>query len=295
VRTTLPVPRRASLASLVLDNRGVTIDGDQDWKRLRTSFDATADTYHQARPDYPETLFDTLVQDTSLKPGARLLEIGCGTGKATLPLARRGYRITCVELGGGLAAAARRNLAAFDGVQVADGSFETWLPTCQHSFDLVYAATSWHWLDPAARCALAWRWLRPSGHLAIWSALHVSPANGDPFFTEIQQIYDEIGEGLPPGSTFPQPGELGDCAAELDASGLFTTAVVRHFDWEVSYDANGYIQLLDTFSGHIEMAQWQRDRLYGEIRRRLAARSGGRLRRHWGAAMTVARRLEPGR
>jgi hypothetical protein len=40
------------------------------------------------------------------------------------------------------------------------------------------------------------------------------------------------------------------------------------------------------------MQQWQRDRLYGEIRRRLAARPDGLLRRHWGAALTVGRRLD---
>jgi len=39
------------------------------------------------------------------------------------------------------------------------------------------------------------------------------------------------------------------------------------------------------------MAGWQRDRLYGEIRRRLAARPGGQLRRHWGAVLHVARRV----
>jgi hypothetical protein len=67
---------------------------------------------------------------------------------------------------------------------------------------------------------------------------------------------------------------------------------VRHFDWEISYDAEGYIRLLETFSGHIAMQDWQRDRLYGEIRRRLAERPGGRLRRHWGAVLHVARRRD---
>jgi hypothetical protein len=56
--------------------------------------------------------------------------------------------------------------------------------------------------------------------------------------------------------------------------------------------------LLDTFSGHIAMEQWQRDRLYGEIRRRLAERPDGTLRRHWGSVLQVARRAgssaEPG-
>lgn len=66
--------------------------------------------------------------------------------------------------------------------------------------------------------------------------------------------------------------------------------LVRQYDWETSYTAEEYIRLLGTFSGHIAMAQWQRDRLYGEIRRRLAQRPGGRLRRHWGTVLHLARR-----
>lgn len=57
-----------------------------------------------------------------------------------------------------------------------------------------------------------------------------------------------------------------------------------------AYDAEGYIDLLNTFSGHIAMQDWQRDRLYGEIHRRLGNRPGGRLRRHWGGVLHVARR-----
>jgi len=66
---------------------------------------------------------------------------------------------------------------------------------------------------------------------------------------------------------------------------------IRRFDWEIRYTAEAYIQLLDTFSGHIAMAQWQRGRLYGEIRRRLAQRPDGLVRRHWGAVLQVARKV----
>jgi hypothetical protein len=58
----------------------------------------------------------------------------------------------------------------------------------------------------------------------------------------------------------------------------------------VSYSTGGYIRLLDTFSGHIAMDAWKRDRLYSEIRRRVAERPDGRLRRHWGTVLHVARR-----
>jgi SAM-dependent methyltransferase len=263
-----------------------------DRERLRATFDSAARSYDAARPDYPAELFDELVRLARLQPGDRLLEIGCGTGKATVPLARRGFPITCVELGKELGRQARQNLAGFPGVQIVVSAFESFQPSVGVTYDLVLAATAWHWVDPTLRYRRAWELLRPHGHLAFWSASHVFPAGGDPFFREIQDAYDAIGEGLPPGSAFPRPGELPDRRDEIEGSGLFGDIRIRHFDWEVSYDAEGYIRLLETFSGHIAMEEWKRDRLYGEIRRRLAGRPGGRLRRHWGAVLHVARRRD---
>ncbi len=263
-----------------------------DRELLRATFNSAAGTYHRARPAYPGALYGDLIRLAGLTPGSRLLEAGCGTGKATIPLAARGFRITCLELGPDLAAAARASLAAFPAVDIEVASFEDWRPPAGAAFDLVFAATAWHWLDPAVRYRKAWRLLRPGGHLAFWSALHVIPDGGDPFFHEIQDIYDEIGEGMPPGTVLPRPGELPEERAEIEGSGLFTVVAIRHYDWETSYTAAGYIDLLDTFSGHLAMRQWQRDRLYGEIRRRLAQRPDGRLRRHWGAVLHVARRRD---
>ena len=65
---------------------------------------------------------------------------------------------------------------------------------------------------------------------------------------------------------------------------------VEHFDWTVDYDAEAYIQLLSTFSGHIAMPLERREQLFSEIRRRLSSRPGGQLRRGWGAVLHVARR-----
>jgi len=119
----------------------------------------------------------------------------------------------------------------------------------------------------------------------------VFPAGGDSFFRDSQPVYDEIGEALPADALWTEPGRLPDSAAEIVASGYFTDVQTSQFDWEISYDADGYIRLLDTFSGHIAMQRWQRDRLYGEIRRRLAERPDRLVRRHWGAVLHVARRL----
>jgi len=258
-------------------------------EQLRQTFDRAAERYDRARPEYPEALFDDLVALAGLRPGDHLVEVGCATGKATRPLARRGFRITCVELGAELAAVARQNLAGYD-VEVVPGQFEAWAPAEPAS--LVYAATSWHWIDPAVRYQRAWQALRPGGHLAFWNASHVFPEGGDPFFYEIDDIYSEIGEADPPGTPKLRPGELPEDRAGIEASGLFEVTAVRQYDWDQVYTADEYIELLSTFSGHIAMAEWKRQRLFGEVRRRLALRREHTVRRGWGAVLHVARRKD---
>jgi SAM-dependent methyltransferase len=263
-----------------------------DREGLRATFDRAAGIYQEARPEYPDELYEALLELAELQPSDRLLEIGCATGKATLPLARLGFDITCIELGANLAAAARQNLTEFADVRVVQEPFEKWTPGVETKFDLVFAATAWKWLDPVVRYRKARSLLTDGGHLAFWSAEHVFPEGGDAFFREIQDVYEEIGEGPPADYQWLRPDELPSAAAEVEASGLFESCVVRRFDWEVTHDADGYIDLLNTFSGNIAMEQWQRDRLYGEIRRRLALRPDGCLRRHWGCVLHVARRRD---
>ena len=172
------------------------MDEATDREMLRQTFDGVAERYHTARPDYPDELYATLVALSGITPGAdAICEVGCGTGKATLPLARRGFRITCVELGSALAREARRNLAAFDRVTVINADFDTWQPESPAGFGLVFAATAWHWIDPRVRYLKAWELLRTGGHVAFWGATHVVPAGSDPFFAELQDVYEEIGEG----------------------------------------------------------------------------------------------------
>jgi len=77
---------------------------------------------------------------------------------------------------------------------------------------------------------------------------------------------------------------------EIAASGLFTDISIRRFDWEIRYTAEAYIRLIETFSTNLSMRPWQRERLNGEIRARLARRPDGIVRRHWGAVLHVARK-----
>jgi SAM-dependent methyltransferase len=261
------------------------LPSEQTREPLRRTFDSAADLYDAARPEYPDRLFDDLVELAELDPGARLLEIGCATGKATRPLLTRGFSVVCVELGAQLAERARRNLAGLP-FEIHVEPFETWQGETG-AFDLVYAATAWHWVDPALRYRKAHELLRRGGHLAFWSALHAFPNGFDPFFTEIQEVYHTIGENY--GADWPPrpPEETRDSSDEIEHSELFENVRARRYVWEQSYTADEYIALLDTFSGHISMDAAKRGRLHREIRANLGSR---RVRRHWYAILHVARR-----
>src|SRR5690242_19353135 len=120
--------------------------GYSDDRSRRTTFDRVAESYGRVEVPFPGGVFDALVELTRLPSRGRVLEIGCGTGRATQWFAEHGYDVTAVELGPALADVARRNLAAYPNVTVHTAAFEEWtLP--RERFDVVAAFHAWHWLD----------------------------------------------------------------------------------------------------------------------------------------------------
>jgi SAM-dependent methyltransferase len=258
---------------------------------LRTTFEEVAELYDRARPSYPAEVFSDLVALTDLPERGRILEIGCGTGQATLQLAQRGFRITCVELGEQLAAVARRNLAAFPRVEVVNAPFETW-QAAGRAFDAVVAFTAFHWIDPEVRYEKSASFLGEGGALAVVSTQHVLPADGDRFFADVQEDYEAIvpdDEKTKAGAP-PPPDAVGDLRDEIEASGVFGSAVVRRYIWDVIYTADEYIAVLDTYSGHRALEDDRRRRLYERIRRRAEARPEGKVRKTYLATLNVAKR-----
>jgi SAM-dependent methyltransferase len=254
-------------------------------ERLRATFAADAELYRRVRPGYPAELFDDLA---ALAPGRRVLEIGPGTGQATASLGERGYEVVAVELGASLAAVARRELARFPAVAVVEADFETWEPEQgAPPFDVVLAATSFHWLDPALRFAKPARLLRAGGALAVVETHHVVPDGGDRWFLEVQDVYDRVtgDRGGPPGP----PEEVPDGWPELDTR-LFEHAATRRYLREREYTADEYLDLLATYSNNIAREPEERRRLFAELRARIEARPDPRVRKAYLTLLRVARR-----
>jgi protein-L-isoaspartate O-methyltransferase len=257
-------------------------------RSLRTTFNQVASTYGQARPNPPPELFDELVELTRVPPGGRVLEIGCGTGIATVALARRGYQVVAVELGGDLAVSARQNLALYPNVDVEHAAFEEWsLPA--EPFDVVTAFSAWHWLDPDVALGKAARALRPGGALAIVGGEHV--AGGDTnFFNEMQGCYERFMPGTPTGLRLRDASEIPPNDWGTAASEAFEPPQFRRFVQVTHYTTATYLDLLRSFSGHIALAPNNRDALFACVEELLEGRFGGQVRRATLTELCVARR-----
>jgi SAM-dependent methyltransferase len=217
-----------------------------DRERLRRTFDEDALLYDRARPHYPDVLFDAIDR---VAPGRRTLEIGCGTGQATAPLAARGYEVTALELGASMAEVARANLASYSTAEVVNEDFERWEGP-ERAFDLVVSATAFHWIDPATRVDRVARALRPAGVFALIDTVHVA-GTSNTFFVEAQHCYERWDPAALPGLRLPAPDELpppGD--HELDHAEQFDHVELQRFGVKQTYTSDQYLDLLSTFSGH---------------------------------------------
>lgn len=256
--------------------------------RLRHVFDDQAQQYDEARPHYPEALFDTLISKTHLAPDSRLLEIGPGTGQATQSLAKRGYTIVAVELGGQLAALARRQLKDYSKVQIITAAFED-VELAEESFDLVYSATAFHWIRPEARYAKPHRLLKPGGHLAIIHTNHVSDEHGDAFFHASRPIYDKYTPSTGDQFRLPRVKDLQPQGA-LDKT-LFKLVHFECFPLTVAYTAQQYAKLLGTYSPHLALPPASRAKFLGEIEALINDQFGGVRTKHYAMSLTLARKV----
>lgn len=164
------------------------MEGELERAIRRQLFDQVPELYDRVRPGYPSELFADLGDIAGLASGASVLEVGCGTGQATYPLAERGYNITAVEPGLGLAELARQRLAEFPNAEIEISTFEAW-EDHDRSFDLVVAASSWHWVDQAIGWPRAHDILNPGGWMAILGNVVIARPEEPELYAETADLH----------------------------------------------------------------------------------------------------------
>lgn len=215
------------------------------------SFGGAAHNYDAHRPRYPDQLVDDL-----LAFGARrVLDVGAGTGIASMQLAERGADVLAVEPDTRMASIAQQK-----GIPTEIATFERW-EAAGRRFDLVVFAASFHWVDPAVALPKVRDVLNGGGKLAlIWNRLvPTRPTRAE---------FDSIYQGYLDAENRAVDGNPDDLAALLTAAGF--TVTQRSYPHSLRYSAQQWIEIAFTYSNHLTLAAEQAS----ELRTRLAERIG---------------------
>ncbi len=253
-----------------------------DKKRSET-FDDIAPLYDAARPDYPAALVEDVIELASLTTSSSILEIGAGTGKATIPFAEKGYKIHCLEPGKNLATFAAKNLQLFPEVTFENVTFEDW-QTQIATFDLVMSAQAFHWIPAAIAYPKVATALKKSGRLALFWNLATNPE--DEIFHQLDRAHQQYTNFV----LKPAPQERQQQERELLQSGRFADIAIREYHRSIRYSTQQYLDLLKTQLDYLILSPDQQQHLADAISEILDS-NGGWLVKPYTTLLMVARPL----
>lgn len=181
-----------------------------------------------------ERVIDVFVRLSGLKAGARIADLGCGSGVFTNILQQRGYHCTGVDLSPALIRIAREK---FPGVEFIEGDIER-LPFADASFDGVLLAGVVHHFSERSHCvAEIKRILRPGGKFVAFDPNRMNPFvylyrdRSSPFYSAVGVTENE------------RPVLAGELAATFRAAG-FRVGTEYHSGMKYRYIASGALRWL---------------------------------------------------
>lgn len=245
---------------------------------LKTTFNTAPMLYEDVRPGYPEELIQDVLDLSGHNDCSRILEVGCGTGKATHPFAERGYELVCLDIGADLIAVAKEKLKAFPNVSFVEQAFEEW--ESDGRFDLIISATAFHWVDPKVRYLKASEALKSKGFLAVFSNQHVQKDEG--FFAESQRLYDKYYAPLTPN----RPTDV----TNFPGVEAFQDPIKRVYPWTQTYSSEQYIKLLGTYSDHIALPDKNKHLLFEGIANLIETKYDGQIIKHYEAVLDIRKK-----
>lgn len=236
-------------------------------KELGATFDTEASKYDKMRPGYADELFQAIFEYVKIGEGSRVVEVGSGSGQATLPVLKTGCELTSVEYGENFSRILMEKFGGYKGFKVITGKFED-VDLEDDAYDLVFSATAFHWVPEGIGYPKVYSALKPGGAFARFANRPRNSQNAPELAAEIDALYEEyynkaydIKSGTKKWFTEEKAKEISQIPAKYG----FTDITYKLFYRERVFTADEYIQLLGTYSDHIAIEETIRNEFFSKI------------------------------
>ena len=247
-------------------------------KELAATFDTEASKYDKMRPGYADELFQAIFEYVKIGEGSRVVEVGSGSGQATLPVLKTGCQLTAVEYGENFSRILMDKFGGYNGFKVITGKFED-AELEDDAYDLIFSATAFHWVPEEIGYPKVYSALKPGGAFARFANRPRNSQNAPELAAEIDALYDEyynkaydIKSGTKKWFTEEKAKEISQIPAKYG----FTDITYKLFYRERVFTAEEYTQLLGTYSDHIAIEETIRNEFFSKIEDAIN-RHGGKI------------------
>ena len=247
-------------------------------KELGATFDTEASKYDKMRPGYADELFQAIFEYVKIGEGSRVVEVGSGSGQATLPVLKTGCKLTSVEYGENFSKILMEKFGGYKGFKVITGKFED-VDLEDDAYDLIFSATAFHWVPEEIGYPKVYSALKPGGAFARFANRPRNSQNAPELAAEIDALYEEyynkaydIKSGTKKWFTEEKAKEISQIPAKYG----FTDITYKLFYRERVFTADEYIQLLGTYSDHIAIEETIRNEFFSKIAAAIN-RHGGKI------------------
>ena len=200
-------------------------------------FNEVAETYDN-KPDYPEELIKIIINKVNLTAGSKLLEIGSGTGRATVQFVDFGFEIVCIEPGIEMIAKAKLKLKDKN-IEFIHSSFEGY-PAPPEYFDAIISAQAFHWVSQPLGYEKCSKTLKKGGYLAPFWYIELFNDRDIDLDRELWAIITKYDGYVSCMLEADYANRMESITSKIVSSGLFSNPEIIHAYLDKNYTADDY-------------------------------------------------------
>ncbi len=251
---------------------------------FNTDFGRVAALYDKARPKYPKELIEKIISYSSLSKNHKILEVGVGTGQISLPFLELGFDLLGLEPDLNLCKFCQQKLHNYPNLIIKNQSFEDYQLN-ENNFNLFLSAQAFHWIEANFGLDKAIYSLKENGTIVlVW---HTEQSQNTEFYKATTPVFARYISNEP--SRPKPPSSKKEYKSLMQSSKNLYDFEEYSFEWHKEYSKQEFIDLLNTFSGHISLDKQTRNNFNSEIEAVIDG-FGGRVIRLYSSQILLAKK-----